>query len=323
MTPAELEQMKNMADELSDCKDILDEAKRLGITDPKKPFIIRKLKHNGKIRTLQGNEEIENLIKEHIDKIFNLMPYIQIITNIIQELKGKSSACKKFLKDKLDEGQKIFNVETNYGTVSINSNIAICTSVTVVNQAIEEMKIPLNIMQEQLRKVKLNNRIIFDSNAAKFCEDNLPLRQELGEQMIQIQKECEVFCEEGEYTNEELYYIKLIASRQEFVRSIWDKKREFTTTMTSLRAITRDAIFNGNFPLNYWYREYNICVQGSETGVRPEQIVYDYLQYIDKTEGTNKYEQYKIITHRINIKNKKYRLEYHLNDMDYIQDDWD
>ena len=86
MTPAQMEQMKKMSEEISKHKDILQEAKELGITDPKQPFIVRKKTYISKERTLKGNEDVEQVIKYHIDALYDLIPYFQMLSTIRQEI---------------------------------------------------------------------------------------------------------------------------------------------------------------------------------------------------------------------------------------------
>lgn len=275
----------------------------------------RKLQHNKKKRSLEGNESICQLLDEQFEKVYKFTPFKQIYSQIIQEIKGQRCSPKEFFKDKLTMSQTIIIVETNYGTLTINSGISnFSINVATLEQALEMMKIDLNQLQNDVR---ITGVVEMNMNAAKQCKENLKMLEELTKQKIQLQKDCEIYCEEGEYTDEQKHYIKLIASRNEFLRMYSLYIQERGKACRIIREIFKKGVINGNFPLSYTYREITISFNKIGKCLTKQQMVYYYLTDLDKKDNSNKWDEYILNCLIIASDNKKYHLNYMLNDIDY------
>lgn len=275
----------------------------------------RKLQHNKKKRSLEGNESICQLLDEQFDKVYKFTAYKMAASQILQEIKGQRCGPKEFFKDKLTMSQIILIAETNYGTTTITSGISdLSINVATLEQALEMMGINLNELQNEVIKKGV---VEMNMNAAKQCKENLKILEELTQQKIQLQKDCEIYCEEGEYTDEQKHYIKLIASRNEFLRMYSLYIQERGKACKIIREIFKQGVINGNFPFSYTYKEITISFNQIGKWLTKQQIVYNYLTELDKKLGSNKWDEYILNCRKIASDNKKYHLKYMLNDIDY------
>ena len=177
------------------------------------------------------------------------------------------------------------------------------------------MEIDLNQLQNDVR---ITGVVEMNMNAAKQSKENLKILEELNKQKIQLQKDCEIYCDEGEYTDEQKHYIKLIASRNEFLRLYLLYIQERGKASRIMRENFKKGVINGNFPFSYTYREITISFNKIGKSLTKQQIVYYYLTDLDKKNNSNKWDEYFLNCLIIASDNKKYHLNYILNDIDYF-----
>ena len=94
---------------------------------------VRTMKHTGKVRTLEGNEEHIEKINSLIDEMYKYMPAQQCVSQIRQHfIKAK----KYFADDAKYEGI-LSSVETSYGKITAVSTIkGIATNKAAMNEAL-------------------------------------------------------------------------------------------------------------------------------------------------------------------------------------------
>lgn len=272
-----------------------------------------KLKRFRPKRRLKGNEDIEQQIKDKIDIMSEYSPAYSMVGSMRQALTGQSCLPKRMLSKIIETPQIIFDVQTNYGNIVVQSQERTAETNPIVYEALEVMGVDEStIITESFNKYSLG--VI--TEGLKQNDDVIRKTQELLEVLQEYLNEFEMD-EEG-LSKENIELIKYITPRKNFMKTIYDDSRKYVHAYSEMKKLFEKESTTGTFPRNYRYNGVVMYWNNISESYKLTQVVPQYFKNYDIKHKTSKHEEYRQHLRDISKKYKKTSLRYTLDGFDYL-----
>lgn len=279
------------------------------------------MKHSGKVRTLEGNEEHIEKINSLIDEMYEYMPAQQCVSQIRQHY----IKAKKYFVDEATYPGIIRSVETNYGKITAVSTIkGFATNKASMNEALQEIGMYDNFEENLEDYVK--NFLRVETTAIKLDAGVIANLKKLNEVLDFNIERCTMNCDD--LTDYEQILFKLVASRANILKDINRDRKKYMRAVGKLRE-TFTEITNSkdpvqfklsNFPTTYFYRGVGLMWDSMIYKLPYPATINLFLTEYDYKHSTTFLDKYKNAQHEIAKRQKKYFIIFLLDNIDYLDE---
>jgi len=277
--------------------------------------IPKKMKHNGITRSLQTNEQIQKKINEEVDFVIKYLPAHKMCCIIRQYLSGQNCPVKKFYQEYMNKTGIIFEVKTNYGTISGRTNISdIGGTISITREALtrighdpDEINIDIYIKS-------------YPNIDTKGIQINTEVIEKLTEYKTILQKyidECEIL-DNNNLDEDTIIMIKNISARKYLLKNLFYEKKQYIRHYNKMKELFIKNSTIGNFPRNYEYNNILFGWDNNLSSIPFPILVKLYLEAYDIKNLTTACEEFKIEILNISMENPKYTIQLLLDDYDYM-----
>ena len=277
---------------------------------------VKVLKHNGKVRTLEGNERYVLKINAAIDEMYEYMPANQYASHIRREL---TQYKKYFKEDALHTGQ-VITATTTFGEVKILSKPkTLGSNRDLTFSALNRIGM-LDIFDlDQNKYVK--NYIFVDTTGVKLDKNTTRDFGKLNQLHEHHLQSCYVETDDNPLTMETESIVKMIAAKTNVLKMIREDSRKYTGAYNKLKQLYNEATDptkkHANFPTNYVYRGVMIGWSSLTYSMPLSSMVNLFLRNYDIKNSTTFSGRFKkAITEIVSEKNE-YAIHLLLDEIDY------
>lgn len=280
---------------------------------------VRTMKHNGKVRTLEGNEESVKKINGLIDDLYTYMPAQQCVAQIRQHF----IKAKKYYADDAIKPGILESVETNYGRLNVVSTVkGSATNKEMINDSLKE--IGMYEMFDEKFSQYVRNFLKIDTTAVKLDNDVIANLYKLNTILDYNIEYCKI--KNGNLTEDDEIRLKFISARGNLLKDIITDQRKYMDAYRKLReAFTevtnpRDKIQFElcNFPTTYEYRGVVLMWDSILTRVNYSTLVQTFLTEYDYKHSTTFVDKFRTATLEVSKRKEKYFIVFLLDDIDYL-----
>ena len=283
---------------------------------------VQKMKHNGKVRSLENNLEVEEKIKEHIDVLYETYAAHSFVSSMRQFITKHKFKFDNQEKDaevlKEDKHQIIFSCETNYGRVDITKSVKRMAS---GNGLATDALHRIGLLEEMDTNCKF-----YVKHQLKIFNNAIALDEEVREEEKQLLHFLQTTIDDCTFENEHLSkeetsIVKLMAARLSVAKTIYEQKQKYVHVYNKLRQLLTKECMHGTFPLTYCYRNVLFAWDSILMGMPYPKKVYEFIIAYDIKNNTTKINDFKQAIMDICAETKQYQLTALFDDIDYTIDD--
>jgi hypothetical protein len=259
-----------------------------------------------------------------IEKLYTYRPAYYTIGSIRQFITGQSSLVKKHFKDKMDETKIIEEVNTNYGTICVKSQIPNYSTSTnsIIYEALENTEHDLDDLQQKHDEdmpTESNSKLVVSTTAIKNNEDVISKVSKYLDELNKLVDNCVVYDTES-MNDKTINVIKQIAARKFLAKELYCDYRKYLIYYNRMKEQFIKMSTLGDFARNYCYKGVHLGWNSDFNNILFSQYVDNYLISLDESQNSNKYGQYKLECRRLMSKYKKFTILVTLDDFDYTKD---
>jgi hypothetical protein len=285
---------------------------------------IAKYKFPPKKRCLDGkNSEIKKKLDSYVDKMYEYKPAHSYHASIRLRLSGANSGIKSFFETHLetnDNGAIIFEVPTNYGTITLQKNRNMnCSNACMVKESLELMCIDVDKFTTS-KKFMTKSKIVANADEIKLSTEFIEKTGDYNTRFEQYKNECVIFeHEESDPMSDEMKRIvNLISSTKNFMGELQNDARQYNIYYNKLKDDFKKESTIGTFPRNYEYR--GITLNWNRVDISHGSmysITKNYFSDEDFKNQTNLMGEFENQMNKLRKAQNKYKMNIFIDDEEY------